>query len=130
MKARNLFATTLILALAISSAAMAAEKPAVHHHDEKAGSTVQGEVLDLSCYLGHDGQGEGHAGCAAKCLKGGQPMGLLGTDGTVYMLFADHSDGSAFEKAKEFAGKKVEVTGDVAAKGTLKGITVHGVKAL
>lgn len=128
MKVRNLFATTALLALAISSAAMAAETPAAQK-EEKA-SSVQGEVLDLSCYMGHGGQGEGHAGCAAKCLKGGQPMGLLGTDGTVYMLFADHSDGSAFEKAKEFAGKKVEVTGEVAAKGALKGITVHGVKAL
>jgi type 1 fimbria pilin len=128
MKVRNLFATTAVLALAISSAALAAETPAMHH-DEKA-SAVQGEVLDLSCYIGHGGQGEGHAGCAAKCLKGGQPMGLLGTDGTVYMLFADHGDASAFEKTKEFAGKKVEVTGDVAVKGELKGITVHGVKAL
>jgi hypothetical protein len=53
-----------------------------------------------------------------------------GTDGTVYVLLADHSDGSPYEKAKEFAGKNVEVTGEIATKGTLKGITVHGVKAL
>jgi hypothetical protein len=63
-------------------------------------------------------------------LKGGQPMGLLGTDGTVYVLIGDHMDASAFEKTKEFAGKKVEVTGEVAAKGGMKGITVTGVKAL
>ena len=128
MKVRTMFATMAVSALVFSGAAMADEK-AMAHPAEKA-SAVQGEVLDLACYVGHGGQGEGHAGCAAKCLKSGQPMGLLGTDGTVYILIADHSDASAFEKTKDYAGKKVEITGEVATKGTLKGITVHGVKAL
>src|SRR5260221_14413539 len=128
MKTRMLFATVAAVAL-VFAAATAAEEKAGEKAPEKA-SVVKGEVLDLSCYMGHGGQGEGHAGCAAKCLKGGQPMGLLGTDGAVYVLFADHGDASPFEKAKELAGKNVEVTGDVATKGALKGITVHGVKAL
>lgn len=128
MKARMIFASMTVVALAVTGATLAAETPAAHH-DEKT-SAVRGEVLDLACYVGHGGQGEGHAGCATKCLKGGQPMGLLGTDGTVYVLFADHGDASAFEKTKDFAGKSVEVTGEVASKGGLKGITVHGVKAL
>ena len=128
MKVRMSLATFAAVALAFSGAVAADE-----HAGMKAGeksSVVKGEVLDLSCYMGHGGEGEGHAGCAAKCLKGGQPMGLLGTDGAVYVLFADHSDASAYDKAKDFAGKKVEVTGEVATKGALKGITVHGVKAL
>lgn len=128
MKTRMLLATVAVVALTFSGV-VAAEGKAMAKAEEKT-SAVKGEVLDLSCYIGHGGQGEGHAGCAAKCLKGGAPMGLLGTDGAVYVLFADHSDGSAYEKAKEFAGKNVEVTGEVATKGTLKGITVHGVKAL
>jgi len=127
MKTRMMFATLAAVALAYAGA-VAAEGKAMAKAE--AASAVKGEVLDLSCYVGHGGQGEGHAGCAAKCLQGGAPMGLLGTDGAVYVLFADHSDGSAYEKAKEFAGKNVEVTGEVATKGTLKGITVHGVKAL
>jgi hypothetical protein len=127
MRARLL---TTVAAVAFAfSLAIAAEEKAVEKASEKS-SVVKGEVLDLSCYMGHGGEGEGHAGCAAKCLKGGQPMGLLGADGAVYLLFADHGDASAYERAKEFAGKKVEVTGDVATKGALKGITVHGVKAL
>lgn len=128
MKMRNLFATMAAVGLAFSLALAADEKAAGKAAPKP--SVVKGEVLDLSCYMGHGGEGEGHAGCAAKCVKGGQPMGLLGTDGVVYVLFADHGDAAAFEKAKDFAGKKVEVTGDVAAKGGLKGITVQGVKAL
>lgn len=128
MKVRMMFAAVAAVALAFSGA-IAAEGKGMAKAEDKA-SAVKGEVLDLSCYIGHGGQGEGHAGCAAKCLKGGAPMGLLGTDGAVYLLLADHSDASAYEKTKEFAGKNVEVTGEVATKGTLKGITVHGVKAL
>ena len=128
MKTRMLFVTVAAVTLACSLAVAAGTK-AMEKAGEKA-SAVQGEILDMSCYMGHGGMGEGHAGCAAKCVKGGQPMGLLSTDGAVYLLFADHGDASAFEKAKELAGKKVEVTGDVATKDGLKGITVKGVKAL
>ena len=128
MKFRAMLATAAVMTLAVTGAVVAAEKMAAPK--EAKPSAVQGEVLDLACYVGHGGMGEGHAGCATKCLKGGQPMGLLGGDGTVYMLFADHGDASAFEKTKEFARKKVEITGEVATKDGLKGITVHGVKAL
>jgi hypothetical protein len=124
MKIRTMLGLLAFAALVVPSIAFAAEPAAAKP------SAIQGEVLDLACYMGHGAQGEGHAGCAAKCLKGGQPMGLLGTDGTVYVLLASHEDASAFEKTKTLAGKKVEVTGEVATKGALKGITVSGVKAL
>jgi hypothetical protein len=99
--------------------------------DKPADSTVKGEVLDMGCYLTHDGQGKDHAGCAVKCVKeGGQPMGLKGTDGKVYVLLADHGDSSAYTKTKDLAGKSVEITGQVASRDGINAITVHGVKAL
>ena len=130
MSKRRSMAMMAAMALVSTGVIMAAEKMTAHKEHEEKASSVQGEVLDLACYVGRGGMGEGHAGCAAKCLKSGQPMGLLATDGTVYVLFADHSDASAYDKAKDLAGKKVEVTGEVASKGAMKGITVHGVKAL
>ncbi len=108
--------------------------PLVAAEGEKAAGgkdvTVQGEILDLACYTSHAAKGADHASCATKCLKAGQPMGLLSTDGTVYLLFADHGNGKAFDQAKDFAGKKVEIAGGPASQGSLKGITVHSVKAL
>jgi hypothetical protein len=97
---------------------------------ESKDKAVQGELLDLACYIGHGESGPDHADCAKECAKGGQPMGLLSADGTVYVLLADHGDSAPFDKAKDLAGKKVEVMGEVSAKAGLKGITVHGVKAL
>ena len=93
-------------------------------------TSVKGEILDLACYVAHDGQGKDHAGCAVKCVKSGQPMGLLASDGKVYVLFADHGDAAPYEAAKDLAGKKAEITGSVSNRDGMKGITVRAVKAL
>lgn len=95
-----------------------------------APAKVQGEILDMACYMSHEAKGPQHASCAASCLKGGQPMGLLATDGTVYLLAADHGDPSAFNKAKELAGKQVEVEGERAERAGIKAITIKSVKPL
>jgi len=122
MKLRNAMGILTVAALALAplTVLVAAEKD----------TTVKGEVLDLACYVAHDGSGKEHAGCAVKCVKAGQPMGLKAADGTVYILFADHADGAPFEKAKDLAGKEAEITGSVSDRDSVKGITVHGVKAL
>jgi len=93
-------------------------------------TSVKGEILDLACYISHDAHGDEHAKCAERCVKGGQPMGLLGEDGTVYVLFADHGDDAAYKKTQEYAGKTVEISGPLAEKAGVKGITVHSVKEL
>ena len=92
--------------------------------------TVQGEVLDMSCYVANGAKGEDHAGCAKRCVKAGQPMGLLASDGTVYLLYASHDDSSAYEKTKDFAGQQVEIKGRAATQAGLKGLEVHSVKAI
>ena len=120
----------ILAATLLAAAVTAAPARADEHKAEAKDTAVKGEILDLACYIGHGGSGPDHAGCAASCLKSGQPMGLLGADGTVYVLLADHGDAAPYGQAKELAGKKVEVTGTVSTKGTLKGIVLHGVKAL
>ena len=45
-------------------------------------TTVVGEVIDLSCYLQVGKHGDKHRDCGQKCVKNGQPVGLLAQDGT------------------------------------------------
>ena len=97
------------------------------HHGEM---TLRGEILDMACYVAHEAKGPDHAACAKRCVKGGQPMGLLADDGTVYLLYANHKDGSAFEAAKEHAGAKVEITGVAASQAGIRGLEVTAVKPL
>ncbi len=54
--------------------------------------TVTGEVVDFSCYLEVGKHGEKHRDCAQKCMRNGEPIGLLTQDGTLYMLMAEEHD--------------------------------------
>lgn len=92
--------------------------------------TVTGEILDLACYVAHGAKGPQHQKCAAKCAEQGQPIGLLAQDGKVYILFADHADSSAYEKAKTLAGKNAEIKGEPAARDGINGLTVLAAKPL
>ena len=78
----------------------------------------------------HGAKGPDHAACAKRCAKGGQPIGLLADDGAVYLLYANHEDGSAFEATKELAGTKVMISGKKFEKDGITGIEVNEVKAL
>ncbi|NIV47826.1 MAG: hypothetical protein GWN46_13940 [Gammaproteobacteria bacterium] len=115
---------TLVVMLAGTGVAFA------HGEEEHGQTTVRGEILDMACYVAHEAKGPDHAACAERCVKGGQPMGLLAEDGTVYLLYANHKDGSAFEQAKEFAGQNVEIVGIAATRAGIKGLEVSGVKKL
>ena len=56
-------------------------------------------------------------------------MGLLTADGSVILLSADHKNGEPFEKLKDLAGEKAQVSGKLAEKDGMKMVTVTGAKA-
>lgn len=92
---------------------------------DKATVTVTGEVIDLSCYLDHEGKGKEHAKCAKMCLvQKHVPAGLLGDDGSVVLLVADHKHEKAFAPIPGWAAERVTVTGKKATKGGLNAILV------
>jgi hypothetical protein len=95
----------------------------------KAPKTITGEVVDTGCYLGHASRGAKHVSCATKCIAGGMPMGLLTSDGTLYLLTLNHDNADPYNKLKEMAGKTVSVTGAVATRAGMKGIDVAEFKA-
>ncbi|MBI1830874.1 MAG: hypothetical protein HYR84_05410 [Planctomycetes bacterium] len=54
--------------------------------------TVVGEIIDLSCYTQLGKHGTKHRDCGQKCLKNGQPIGLLTKEGKVYILMDEEHD--------------------------------------
>ena len=54
--------------------------------------SVVGEIIDLSCYLQVGKRGDKHRDCGQKCVRNGQPVGLLAEDGTVYLLVDEEHD--------------------------------------
>ncbi len=105
-------------------------------HDSEHGTggkeiTVQGELVDLSCYMAHEGKGPKHAQCAKMCVLGGAPLGLLANDGTVYLLVDQHSSAKAkkpYAEAKKLVAENVKLSGDLYERGGLKTIIVEKVE--
>lgn len=84
-------------------------------------ATIRGEVIDTWCYFsgvmgGPDAvQGSAHHTCALWCSAGGIPVGLLGEDGTVYMILAIGGDdqSASGQTQLELASYDITVEGQV-----------------
>ncbi len=59
--------------------------------------SVTGEVIDSWCYLTQImfAQGTAHRQCALWCAAGGVPVGILGDDGTVYLVLKMGDDATS-----------------------------------
>ena len=103
------------------------------HHGAAAGASpkaVAGEIVDLSCYLGHGAKGPAHKECAATCIANGGPMGLLTDKGLLYVLTMNHDNADAFNAAKKHAGDKVKITGPITVKNNTRALEVNGVETI
>lgn len=116
--------------LGLAGAAYAQHEHGKHAAGKAAGETVtlKGEILDMACYMAHEGMGEKHAKCAKTCLLGGAPAGILGADGSVTLLVEDHSAKKPYKALLELAGEKAEVTGKKYTRGGLTAVVVSAVK--
>jgi hypothetical protein len=83
-----------------------------------ATQTIKGEVVDLMCYLDHGAKGEKHKGCAARCIKGGGPIGLLTSEDQLYLVVGDHAPLNETLSAK--AGETVSLKGKVVERSGMK----------
>jgi hypothetical protein len=95
-------------------------------------TTMTGEIVDFSCYLQVGKHGEKHRSCGQKCFTNGQPIGLLTSDGNLYMLMEEEHDPrrdglTDFRKtATEHVAHIMEVTGTMAGHAGYKAIYVTG----
>lgn len=117
----------VILAVALTLAlAMGVALAANEHAAAAKPSVVNGELVDMGCYIGHMAKGEKHSECAAKCISGGMPMGVVASNGKVYLLTMDHANPDAYNKAKDLAGKHVKITGEMHTRNGINTIDVVG----
>lgn len=79
--------------------------------------SVVGEIIDLSCYLQVGKHGDKHRECGQKCVRNGQPVGLLQEDGTVYLLIDEEHDPRR-DGLTEFRMKAIDAMAHI--------VTIHG----
>ena len=111
MKALSLKLSLILLVLA-ASAAVSVSGIAKLNNSPAAETTVVGYISDSSCGRKHmSGMGDDKS-CTLMCVKGGSKFVLADKDHKrVYQL-----DKAGQEKAREFAGQKVKVNGQVTGK--------------
>ena len=95
--------------------------------DKKEPVTIQGEVVDLACWLEDGKSGPEHAKCAQACIKGGTPAGILTDDGKVYLVIIHGKDGKS---PLDHVAARVEVKGVVHERGGMMGILASSCKKL
>jgi len=95
-------------------------------------ATLVGEIVDFSCYLQIGKHGEKHRACAQKCFTNGQPIGLMTSDGSLYMLMEEEHDPrrdglTDFRKAAiDHAAHIMQVNGTLSSHAGYKALYVHG----
>jgi hypothetical protein len=79
--------------------------------------TIVGEVVDVSCYLQLGKRGEAHRLCGQKCIRSGQPIGVVRDDGALYLIIPEEHhprrDGQIDirERFAELMGKRITISG-------------------
>jgi hypothetical protein len=80
--------------------------------------TLKGEIVDLMCYLDHGAKGEGHKGCAKKCIESGGPVGLLTADDQLYLVIGEHEPMN--KELAPYAAQTVTLKGKVVERNGMK----------
>jgi hypothetical protein len=123
----------VVLATVLATAGFAKGQDLKRITKDKEGSsktiTVQGEVVDLACYMTKGEHGSSHADCAEMCINGGEPVGILDKSGHVYLCVAG-AQKPANSLLAEYAAKQVKVTGTLHNKGGMDLVAVDKVEPL
>lgn len=122
-------AVSALLALGTVGLSVAGDKD--HHDDMAKEVTLEGEVLDLYCFMMHpeDGQGPDHAKCAQSCINKGLPIGFMAKDGEVYVLIGKDHDPVA-DMVAQYAGMQSRLKGKMMMHHGLKAIEVASIEPL
>jgi uncharacterized membrane protein YcgQ (UPF0703/DUF1980 family) len=91
--------------------------------------TVKGHVLDSACAFTKGLKKPISAECAMACAKGGSPLVILSSAGTIYWPIADTTPSSSQnDKLLPYAGKTVSVSGKVYQRGGSTAIVISKIE--
>jgi hypothetical protein len=83
---------------------------------------LQGEIVDLPCYMVTGGRGADYQACALLCARKGVPIGIVTDAGELFLLLTESNNPEPYEAARQLAGQRAELTGRLVSK--------HGVASL
>ena len=102
--------------------------PGVFAQPKGEHATVRGEVVDLWCYLEGGDRGPDKKQCATDCAKAGNPIGILDSNGNLYVAAGLKDHQPAQTLLVDRMSDEVSVTGTVVKKGGVQMIYVETVR--
>src|SRR5438128_11863902 len=86
---------------------------AAQGHAAAAGNemTMTGQVIDLNCNTTNGASGPSHKACAQACAKAGVPLGILASDGTIYLPVSSKPGDPQNSKLETFVASKAKASG-------------------
>ena len=91
---------------------------------------VEGELLDLACFVAQGARGANNALCARSHTSPSQPLALLTDAGEIHLLYADHESAYPHDRCRELAGRRARLTGVPASGHGLRVLAVRKVELL
>jgi hypothetical protein len=80
----------IVLTLLVACAAAPPEPAKTPGRTPMKAVKLRGEIVDWYCYIQKGATGIDHKDCGTRCVAGDICMGLLTTDGDLYMISQDH----------------------------------------
>lgn len=112
--------TLVVLGLAFCGLAIASAQGPV----KQTTVSVEGEVVDIACYMGHRVPSPQHPKCTKSCLMDGTPIGLLVKGQGLYLLLEDPGSRQAYQSLKQAAAEQIKVTGTTTKRGGVQTLLV------
>jgi hypothetical protein len=111
----------------------AATKTAEHHHGEEGDideKVVEGEIIDITCYIRHDSKGPDHLKCAEYCATLGMPFGFLEDKTNKIYLILPEGHNDPVTPYKKYLAKKVKVKALLYTTGGMTGLEIESIEEM
>jgi hypothetical protein len=121
------------LLLAISRSAPTAEPDASHPLPVSPGREIalEGEVVDLECFLRDGSRGERHKSCALTCRKNGGSLAIVeDKTGDLYPVAGNAAASDPGAAVADFIGSRVSVRGDLYERSGARILVVEAAERL
>ena len=124
---RKLLLSLLSLGVLIAAQPASAQEMMPHAQDGES-VTLTATVVDMSCKIVYDLDGDDHRMCAQVCFDQGIPLALMSDDGTIYMPVTMAMGSERGDKdLRGHAEHKVTVTGKVMDRGGVHAIVIESI---
>jgi len=121
-----------LLKCAFALALLGATFPAATHAQtpqEGEQVTMTAQVVDMSCKVVFNLEGEDHRMCSQVCFDQGIPLGLMAEDGTIYLPVTMQMGATRGDaELREHAEHTVRVTGRVMDRGGVQAILIENIE--